>query len=91
MSQMELSFGLVCRGTDTGLLMIGDGNWKGIENIGDFDDCHSNWVETAIERNFESHFEIDAANLILWLTTDFVWHYGQTNENPENEDIYEGF
>ena len=71
MSQMELSFGLVCRGTDTGLLMIGDDNWKGIENIDGFVDCHNNRVERAIESSFESHFEIDAANLILWLTIGF--------------------
>ena len=87
MSQMGLSFGLIYRGTDTGLLMIDDDNWKGIENIDGFDDCHNNWVETAIESSFESHFEIDAANLILLLTIDFDWHYGQANENPENEDI----
>ena len=88
---MELSFGLVCRGTDTELLMIGDDNWKGIENIDDFDDCHNNQVGTATERNFESHFEIDVVSLILWLTTDFDWRYGQANENSGSEDILEVF
>ena len=91
MSQMELSFGLVCRGTDTGLLMIDDDNWKGIENIDGFDDCHNNWVETVTERNFGSHFEIDVASVILWLTIGFDWHYGQADENFVNEDIREGF
>ena len=42
MSQMELSFGRVCQGTDVELLMSGDDNWKEIESIGDFDDCHNN-------------------------------------------------
>ena len=42
MSQRELSFGLIYRGTDTELLMIDDDNWKGIENIDGFDDCHNN-------------------------------------------------
>ena len=91
MSRMELSFGLVCRGTDTELLMDDVDNLKGIVNIGDFDGCHNNWVETAIERNFESHFEIDVANLIFLLTTDFVWRYNQANENSGGEGILEEF
>ena len=41
-SQMELSFGLICRGTGTELLMSDDDNWKEIKNIDDFDDCHNN-------------------------------------------------
>ena len=68
MSQMELSFGLVCRGTDMELLMDDVDNLKGIVNVDGFVDCHDNWVEKAIESSFECHFEIDAANLILWLT-----------------------
>ena len=91
MSRMGLSFGLICRGTDTELLMSDVDNLKGIANIGDFDDRHNNWVGTAIERNFESHFEIDVVSLILWLTTGFDWHYGQASENPGNEDIREEF
>ena len=65
MSQMDLSFGLAYQGTDTGLLMSDVDNLKGIANIDDFDDRHDNWVGTATERNFESHVEIDVANLIL--------------------------
>ena len=91
MSQMELSFGRVCQGTDVGLLMIGDDNWKGIENIDGFGDCHNNGIGTAIERNFGSHFEIDVGSLILLLTIDFDWHYGQPSENSESEDILEVF
>ena len=91
MSRMELSFGLVYQGTDVEPLMSDADNWKEIENIGDFDDCHNNWVGTAIEKNFESHFEIDVVSLILWLTVGFVWHYGQANENPGNKDILEEF
>ena len=90
MSQMELSSGLVCRGTDAELLMSDVDNLKGIANIGDFDDCHNNWVETVTERNFESHFEIDVVSLVLLLTMGFDWHYGQPNENSESEDIHEG-
>ena len=44
-----------------------------------------------IERNFESHFEIDVVSLVLLLTIGFVWHYGQANENSEGEDILEEF
>ena len=91
MSQTELSFGRVCQGTDVELLMSDVDNLKGIVNIGDFGDYHNNWVGTAIGRNFESHFEIDVVNLVLVLTIGFVWHYGQANENPENEDIRGGF
>ena len=72
------------------LLMDDVDNLKGIVNVDGFVDCHSNWVETAIESNFESHFEIDAADLVLWLTTGFDWRYGQANENLEDEDIREG-
>ena len=64
---------------------------KVIGNIDDFDDYRNNWVETAIERNFESHFEIDVVNLILLLTTGFDWHYGQPSGNSGGEDILEEF
>ena len=87
MSQMGLSFGLVCRGTDVELLMNDDYNWKGIENIDDFDDCHNNWVETVTERNFGSHFEIDVVSLVLLLTTDFDWRYGQPNGHSRDGQI----
>ena len=90
-SQMELSFGLICRGTGTGLLMSGDNNWKAIESIGDFDDCHNNWVGTAIERNFGSHFEIDVVNLILLLTADFDWRHGQPSGYSEDGQILAEF
>ena len=87
MSQTELSSGLICRGTDTELLMSDADNWKGIENIDDFDDCHNNWVEMVIERNCASHFEIGVASSILLLTTEFDWHYGQPNEDSRGEQI----
>ena len=87
MSRMGLSFGLICRETDAELSMRDVDNLKGIENIDDFDNCHNNWVGTAIERNFESHFEIGVVSLILWLTTELDWRYGQPHEDSRGEQI----
>ena len=91
MSQMDLSFGLVCRGTDTGLLMSDVDKLKEIANFGDFDDRHNNWVGTAIERNFESHVEVDVANLILWVTIGFDWRCGQPSGHSEDGQILAEF